>query len=161
MDYLKKNSMYLKIMANKSSKDDGMDLLGRWTFPKRRIVFEVVAQCKDEQKKCSSSHVRELGGIVSGILGHETDVDYEDRHETNRLVGMLLHSKGFSEASVQAATLCKAPLMLVTLNEEEGLQSIYLNDVLKRDFPLNVGFALGQKSPRKSILLYKATKILH
>lgn len=133
------------MIQNKLSHDDGIDFLGSLVVPGQRN-FKVIGQCKDEKKRASSSYVREMTGVLSNLGGDA--------------VGMLMHSKGFSENCVQAANLSHAPLILITFNEENGIETIVMNASIHRWIPkLNVGFVLNSIK-RKPFLMHKKTVLL-
>lgn len=64
MRYFKSHSQFLFLTQNKRSKDDGIDFLGYFEFPNELNKLQIVGQCKDEKKKCSSVKIREMAGVI-------------------------------------------------------------------------------------------------
>lgn len=122
--------------------DAGVDFLGRWTMDDGRATVAVVGQCKDEGRKCTTRHLRELEGVLSG--------------RADPTVGFLVHSKGFTSHTMQALHATVHPLVCVTLRKDADTPNeIVMSAAVAKLVPgLVIGTTLNSNAARRPCFVW-------
>ncbi|WVR08110.1 hypothetical protein IAU60_005156 [Kwoniella sp. DSM 27419] len=89
----------------------------------RRV--RVITQCKAEKKTLGPRNVRELEGVMSGLMrrssGSPETLAVDSPGDLDQAIAILVSQSGFSKNSMVHATASQVPLMLVHLPEESTL----------------------------------------
>ncbi|KAK9767457.1 hypothetical protein K7432_002765 [Basidiobolus ranarum] len=101
------------------SDDKGVDLRGSWTLPGRTLP--IVAQCKHEKKKVGPNYVREIQATVE--------------RETPGTLGILVSNKGFTKFALAQFSPAKAPIILITVNENLDIVGFHFNLATEKLLP--------------------------
>jgi len=92
--------------------DGGIDLLGKWHFPLRRIV-PVVVQCKSHSRELSPQSVHEFDSVLT--------------KRGRGSLGILVSDRGFSVEGERQGLRCASPLCLARVDGKSRLRGFIMN----------------------------------